>query len=345
MPTGPLGRRFAKRVWVVALLAIPAGCSRLAVRPAAPAPASTMPSAPTPVASVPREVLNRALPDPDQQATPPAEAPEPAALALAEPAAPTPMLDAALERAEALKATVAGEVAHNEPAPATVALPPLTTLPPIAIPPEPSQPATGPPNEASVPTEKALPDLAPAVDPVPAPVADPKAPTMLPEPATTPPAEAAVNEAPTPAGPVVEVVAPPEVIEAPLQISALRLCRKVRGFGDVDPWTAPRIRPGQSVIVYSELSGVHYEEAGERVRSRIAGSAEWFVQGAQSPVRREALGLAEDTADRPRHEFFVGYVVTVPATLPPGSYQLRVTQVDEVGQSSDSRSVPLVVER
>ena len=375
MPTGNRRWRTARRVLSVSLAVISAGCGRSAVRPVA---ATQSPAAPP---SVSRQALAQsspAPPIPPTLAVPDRSLPvaTPPDLAQASPTASTPLLDAALDRAEALQTTVAGEVA--KPADRPHVLPvsatrrgtdptdaPEAPIPELAPSPEPAAAETTAPPPESI---TALPDFSPAesskpapeptppppAEPVPAPAA-PSEPSPQAQAAPAPPAPATPDSLSSSAAPLGEghAEARPETPEEPteiagaeaLAITTLMPCRRVRGFGDVDAWGAPRVHPGQAFILYSELAGVGYEAAGDRYHSRVTASAELIPDGTTTPAWRETLGLAEETAPSPRRDYFVSYLITIPESLRAGAYHLKVTQVDEVGARTASRSIPLAVGR
>jgi hypothetical protein len=68
------------------------------------------------------------------------------------------------------------------------------------------------------------------------------------------------------------------------------------------------------------------------VRSAKDGKSVW----------KQALGTAEDLCRR-RRDYFVNYRITLPATLPPGHFELRLTQTDLVSDRSATLSIPLTV--
>jgi hypothetical protein len=130
---------------------------------------------------------------------------------------------------------------------------------------------------------------------------------------------------------------------APLAISALELCRKVKGFGDFEPIDSTSCRPGRSVIVYCEMTGLRYAAEGDMYRSRLSSRIEVVASGGGEPVWKHDLGTAGELGRRRRRDFYVNYRVTLPEGLSPGSYELRLIQDDLVANRSASRSVPLVL--
>ena len=132
--------------------------------------------------------------------------------------------------------------------------------------------------------------------------------------------------------------------QAPLEITDLRLCRKVNGFGSFEPIDPSACKPGQAVIVYCELAGLRYEEAGEMFRSRLASRYELGPSPGGDAVAKQSLGTADDLCRRRRRDYYVCYRINLPDGLAPGSYELRLTQDDLVAGRSTSLSVPLTVQ-
>jgi hypothetical protein len=133
--------------------------------------------------------------------------------------------------------------------------------------------------------------------------------------------------------------------EAPLEISDLRLCRKVNGFGNFDPLDTAACKAGQPLIVYCEMSGLHYSPAGELFHSRLSSRVELVPSNGGQPVWAQSLGSAEDVCRRRRRDYYVNYRIVLAETIPPGVYELRLVQNDEVAGRSTSASIPLTIQR
>jgi hypothetical protein len=131
---------------------------------------------------------------------------------------------------------------------------------------------------------------------------------------------------------------------APLEITELQLCRKVKGFGDFESLDAAACRPGHVVIVYCELGGLRYEREGDHYRSRLTSRVEVLPPGGGEPVWRHDLGPVGDLCRRRRRDYYVNYKLTLPESLPPGTYELRLIQDDLIAEASASRTLPLVIQ-
>jgi hypothetical protein len=97
------------------------------------------------------------------------------------------------------------------------------------------------------------------------------------------------------------------------------------------------------VIVYCELGGVSYEPNASEFHSRLAAQLEIKAADASKPCWKQTLGVANDACQRPRNDYCVSYRFSLPATLPPGSYELRLTERDLVGDQTATRSVDLTI--
>jgi hypothetical protein len=129
----------------------------------------------------------------------------------------------------------------------------------------------------------------------------------------------------------------------PLVISELRLCRNVMGFGSFEPLSGTVLKGGQRLLIYWELTGLQYETRGAEFVSRISSRIELRPAGG-GPVRWEQeLGAAEDTCRHRRQDYYVNYRVSLPKSLPSGSYHLRLVQTDLVAIRSTSAEIPIEI--
>lgn len=130
---------------------------------------------------------------------------------------------------------------------------------------------------------------------------------------------------------------------APLEIADLKLCRMVHGFGNIEPLEPASRKAGQSVVLYSEIDGLAYEPAGTGFRSRVDGKIELIPEGSEAPAWSHALPTVEDACRKRRRDYFIGHKFTLPDTLPPGNYRLRLTQRDLVADHVATRETTIAV--
>lgn len=127
--------------------------------------------------------------------------------------------------------------------------------------------------------------------------------------------------------------------KAPLEVVDLKVCLRVRGLGDYDLFDPPTRKVPVSVIVYCEVDGLHHEQTSSGFRTRLAGHVEIVAEAGGPPVMARPLGTVQETCRRRRRDFYVPYVVELPPNLNPGEYRLRVQLTDLVANRSSSRDV------
>jgi hypothetical protein len=147
-----------------------------------------------------------------------------------------------------------------------------------------------------------------------------------------------------PPAPSARIRAAVETLEdrAPLEITELQLCRKVKRFGDYEALEASACRAGHAVILYCEMLGVRYAPEGGLQRSRLASRVEIVGSGGE-PVWTQSLGTADDLCRHRRRDFYVNYRMTLPDSLAPGAYELRLIQDDLVAHQTTARTIALVI--
>lgn len=149
----------------------------------------------------------------------------------------------------------------------------------------------------------------------------------------------AAAEAPAPA-PAPAEPAPP----APsLAIAELQLCRRIEGFGVYEPFPAGELRPGRAVGLYWEVEGLRAEESEGGFRTRLESTVELIPASGAGRAWTRPLGPAEDVCRRPRRDFFVNARIDLPADLEPGDYVLRLTVNDALAGTQARRERPVTL--
>ncbi len=129
-----------------------------------------------------------------------------------------------------------------------------------------------------------------------------------------------------------------------LKITDVRLCRRVDGFGQITPMDAA-LKPGSLALVYCELEGMVYEARGSDFVSRVSSRIELRRPGGDEVVWQRDLGLAEDICRRERQDYYVSYRILLPGSIAPGNYVLRLIQTDQASQASASSDLAVTVTR
>jgi hypothetical protein len=131
--------------------------------------------------------------------------------------------------------------------------------------------------------------------------------------------------------------------KAPLEITDLRLCCKVDGFGDFEAFEPPVRKAGQPVILYCELDGLRFEQTSAGFRTRVAAQLEILPEAGGPPIHSQTLGPAEETCRRRRRDYYVAYKLCLPRPLGPGEYRLRLTTRDITSDRSATREVSFAI--
>lgn len=276
---------------------------------------------------------------------------------------PTPLLDAALVKASAIREATLPEEPPDDPPPTrhlrvsdtppTVSVTHEGPLPAELVPPAPLHvsvvlddhspaadvPATPSPPDVNEPAPSVPPTL-PSEMP-----ASPAAPVSSPDLAPWDQVMVLIDEASGDA--TVDGASGSDSVDSEraagsLTIPDLRLCRSVEGFAKFEELDAAHCESGQRMIVYCELDGVGYRARDDAFRSDLETRLSLLAQPSGDVVWSEQKKV-EDTAGRPRVDFYVSYVIKLPEGLSPGDYTIRLVQSDAVGGGQAQRDVPLTI--
>jgi hypothetical protein len=129
----------------------------------------------------------------------------------------------------------------------------------------------------------------------------------------------------------------------PLGITNLRVCRNVLGFGSFEPIEPSRLKAGQPVILYCELTGLHYQNSGPGFVSRLSSRVELIDARSSGKVWEQSLGEAEDHCQSRRRDNYVNFRMKLPQSIKPGDYRLRLTQTDMVANQTASAELPVTI--
>lgn len=129
----------------------------------------------------------------------------------------------------------------------------------------------------------------------------------------------------------------------PFRLRSARFCEKISGFGVYVPTSSTLFRAGQDVLVYCEPEAIAYQTDSDGFRSRIASRVEIVGESSIDPVWSEDMGVVEDVCRSRRRDYFVNFRVSLPESLAPGGYLLKVSQADLIGGSEASTEIPFVI--
>ncbi len=133
---------------------------------------------------------------------------------------------------------------------------------------------------------------------------------------------------------------------AALRIEKMIFCRQIDDFGEYVPRESvnnmPAFeagtgdQPGETVRVYVELRNVSSRQHGDSYETRLAGSIELLDFNGRSAFPKKDFPPEQHRGQSPRHDFFVNCSFSVPRSVPPGRYTLRVEVRDITNLPADA---------
>jgi len=133
--------------------------------------------------------------------------------------------------------------------------------------------------------------------------------------------------------------------KAPLELVDLRVCSRVDDFGVFETFDPPVRKAGDQLVIYCEVDGLRNDATASGYRTRVAYEVEIVSEGGGAPVHSQPLGIAEETCRRRRRDYYIAHKLVLPRTIKPGEYRLRLTGRDLVADRTATRDVAFAVAR
>ncbi|HZF00044.1 MAG TPA: hypothetical protein VE981_23750 [Planctomycetota bacterium] len=132
-------------------------------------------------------------------------------------------------------------------------------------------------------------------------------------------------------------------------IARAELVTRVRRFRDYAPAESDRVAPGGEIHLYVEPTNFAAQKAGDKRTIHLR--YEWALLDDHSTVRPvpawdEAPAEAREdrvTSNGPIAEFYQSFRLPLPVNLAAGKYRVRVTVTDVIAGKSDRHDVPIEV--
>jgi len=145
------------------------------------------------------------------------------------------------------------------------------------------------------------------------------------------------------------------VSATPLTVSTVALATSVESFGRYAPINGDTFISGQrtALLVYAEVAdfknrrgeGTSLSAAdagtGGEYAVHLSGSIQLLSPAGIVPVINHGQEELHSSAKSPRREMFIARRIDIPATVGPGSYVLKITVRDEIGNSQVERTLPI----
>jgi len=135
-----------------------------------------------------------------------------------------------------------------------------------------------------------------------------------------------------------------ELMRGPRRFQArgLALCKRIRGFGNIDRMETTTFSTGQPMLLYSEVEHFFSEPEADGFRTRVSSTLELLDANGRT-VWRQEFAAVEDRSNEPRRDFFLSHRFRLPTDVKPGLYSVRLTLRDELGNRTTSSGIALTV--
>ena len=126
-------------------------------------------------------------------------------------------------------------------------------------------------------------------------------------------------------------------------ISALDLrnatfCTKVKSYGEFTEFESYSFRPDEEVILYIEIDNFAAHPKGDRYETELHGSYQ-VVDDSGRRVANVVLPVDQQVSNNRRRDYFIPYLIKMPAKIAPGSYRLQLAIEDVIGRKSNHASI------
>jgi hypothetical protein len=136
-------------------------------------------------------------------------------------------------------------------------------------------------------------------------------------------------------------VAPQAAIERQdLRIDRIALCNEVRGYDDVAQIDPQQIGRNNHFLAYVSLQNYRSRASHDGFQTLTRSQAELRTLSGEV-VWRQALGLANDFAARPRHQYFLAHEIAFPSHIPAGNYVFSLRVEDILSEQSATAQVAI----
>lgn len=257
-----------------------------------------------------------------------------------------------------------------KPAPEPVKPEPAKPAPePEPVKPEPVKPAPQPEPEPAKPAPQPTPEPAaepaaePPAEPPQQPAHEPGEPKKLPVPEPEPGTPQTLPAQPKPAQPLPgaepnkpvnpgsdaglkpspNAPAQPGDSDGTMKVQHLALATRVKSYGQVTPLEPAQLPPGGRAIVYFELQGWKPVVRDDGMQLTEVHYTVQLLDNSGAPVWSDMLQKAKDVSRAERKDLYVTRLLTVPASMVPGKYSLRVVASDPATGEEASAVIPLEV--
>ncbi len=131
--------------------------------------------------------------------------------------------------------------------------------------------------------------------------------------------------------------------QAGLQVRNAQLCTEIKSFGNYTTFAKTTFRSNQEVLLYAELDRFQTRNTERGFHTKFHAGYQILDRNGRKIVEKE-LGLAEEHSPVRRRDYFVSYLVRLPADLQGDEYTLKLIIEDQLGGQVGETSVRLTIE-
>lgn len=117
---------------------------------------------------------------------------------------------------------------------------------------------------------------------------------------------------------------------AKLALRRIELCDAIYSYGAIEPILSDSIAPGDPVLIYAELGNLYAELTDDGIYRTVFSGTLQLVSTDGTEIETWPLDAVEDLASSRREDYFLSYKLTLPAVLPQGDYEIRLTVRDDL---------------
>lgn len=193
----------------------------------------------------------------------------------------------------------------------------------------------------------ATPPAAPVPSPtVPVPAQPPQIiAAMPPAPMGAPPAVAAAPAIPSATAPAVAAPAPvptSQGSDGKLELDRFHLCTEIVGFGKTVARDTETVSGGERLLAYVEVRNFASRSMNGEFETSL-GCDLSLENAAGQTVYNQTFADIVDKCAKPRRDFFCHFLFSMPNTVLPGKYKLRIRIVDRISSTTSEAVVDVTV--
>jgi hypothetical protein len=134
----------------------------------------------------------------------------------------------------------------------------------------------------------------------------------------------------------------PAALKSEFGLERFHLCTEIQGFGSTKPRLDRPVRPGERVLAYVEV--VNFSSlAKDGLYETLLGAHMTLEDETGKVLFSQRFDEISDRCPTPRRDFFCHFLFTVPTTVQPGTYVLRLHVEDRMAKKTTTGAMALVV--